>query len=204
MKRFFKAFSWFRIWLFRGLLQQLFLWRLKLAQPKMVELGIDTMVMDNDEANGRHGVQPTYKKVKGFQPLQMTWGRFMIDAVFRGGKKHSNHGNTVEEMVRHIVPKIRRVCKEGIPILIRMDAGFFDEKLFKVFEKLGIGYICTGKIYEDIKQYVRATERVALGKVPERKADLGLCGARKQTAELVHFPSCDLLPAHGLGRTAPS
>ena len=160
VKRFFKAFSWFRIWLFRGLLQQLFLWRLKLAQPKMVELGIDTMVMDNDEANGRHGVQPTYKKVKGFQPLQMTWGRFMIDAVFRGGKKHSNHGNTVEQMVRHIVPKIRKVCKEGIPILIRMDAGFFDEKLFKVFEKLGIGYICTGKIYEDIKQYVRATERV--------------------------------------------
>ena len=65
VKRFFKAFSWFRIWLFRGLLQQLFLWRLKLAQPKMVELGIDTMVMDNDEANRRHGVEPTYKKVKG-------------------------------------------------------------------------------------------------------------------------------------------
>jgi len=34
-------------------------------------------------------VQPTYKRVEGFAPLQMTWGRFLIDAVFRGGKKHS-------------------------------------------------------------------------------------------------------------------
>lgn len=82
VKRFFEGFSWSRIWLFRRLLQSLFLWRLKLAAPKMVELGIDTMVMDNDEAKKRHGVQPTYKKVTGFQPLQMTWGRFIIDAVF--------------------------------------------------------------------------------------------------------------------------
>lgn len=157
VKRFFKAFSWFRIWLFRRLLQQLFLWRLKLSQPKLIELGIDTMVMDNDEANRRHGVEPTYKKVKGFQPLQMTWGRFIIDAVFRGGKKHSNHGNTVEHMVRHIVGKIRKSCGQDALILIRMDAGFFDDKLFKVFEELKIGYICTGKIYEDIKAYARAT-----------------------------------------------
>jgi len=41
-------------------------------------------VMDNDEAQRRHGVEPTYKKVKGFQPLQMSWGRFIVDAVFRG------------------------------------------------------------------------------------------------------------------------
>jgi len=31
--------------------------------------------------------------------LQMTWGRVIVDAVFRGGKKHSNHGDTVEEMM---------------------------------------------------------------------------------------------------------
>ena len=84
VKRFFKAFSWYRIWLFRRLLQQLFLWRLKISQPQLIELGIDTMVMDNDEAQRRHGVEPTYKKVKGFQPLQMSWGRFIVDAVFRG------------------------------------------------------------------------------------------------------------------------
>jgi hypothetical protein len=164
VKRFFKAFSWYRIWLFRTLLQQLFLWRVKLSKPEMIELGIDTMVMDNDEANQRHGVEPTYKKVKGFQPLQMTWGRFIIDAVFRGGKKHSNHGDTVEKMVRHIVGKIRKALGEEIPILVRMDAGFFDEKLFEVFEELGIGYICSGKIYEDIKLHVQASERLHWGR----------------------------------------
>jgi hypothetical protein len=160
VKRFFKAFSWYRIWLFRRLLQQLFLWRLKISQPQLIELGIDTMVMDNDEAQRRHGVEPTYKKVKGFQPLQMSWGRFIIDAVFRGGSKHSNHGDTVEKMVRHIVAKIRKSYRADALILLRMDAGFFDEKLFKVFEELGLGYVCTGKLYQDIKTHVSATERV--------------------------------------------
>lgn len=159
VKRFFKGFSWYRIWLFRTLLQHLFLWRLKLTQPEIVELGIDTMVMDNDEASHRHGVEPTYKKVKGFQPLQMTWGRFIVDAVFRGGSKHSNHGDTVEKMVRHMVKRIRKALGEEIAVVLRMDAGFFDEKLFEVFEELGIGYVSAGKIYNDIKEHVRAGEK---------------------------------------------
>ena len=82
VKRFFGA-----IWLpwtffFRRVLQRLFLWRLLMVKPAVIELGLDTMVMDNDEAERRHGVKPTYKKVKGFQPLQMTWGRFIMDAIF--------------------------------------------------------------------------------------------------------------------------
>jgi len=43
------------------------------------------MVMDNDDTNHRHGLEQTYKKEKGFQPLQMTCARFIIDAVFRQG-----------------------------------------------------------------------------------------------------------------------
>ncbi len=62
---------------------------------------------------------------------------------FRGGSKLSSHGNTVEEMVRHIVAKIRKSYRGEVPILVRMDAGFFDEKLFKVFEELGLGHFCT-------------------------------------------------------------
>ena len=57
--------------------------RLNLTKPDIIELHIDTMVMDNDEAEVRHGVEPTYKKKNGFQPLQMTWERFVVDAVFR-------------------------------------------------------------------------------------------------------------------------
>ena len=155
VKRFFKAFWWPRVYLFRHLLQWLFLWRLRLTEPLFIVLGIDTMVMDNSEATKRHGVKPTYKKgVKGFQPLQMTWGRFIIDAVFRAGDKHSNHGDTVEKMVRHIVKKIRRHYRQGVPIIVRLDSGFFDQKLFRAFEKLEIGYICGGKLYDDLTGYV--------------------------------------------------
>jgi hypothetical protein len=151
VKRFFCSFSWFRIWLYRHLLKRLFLWRVRVLKPELIELGLDTMVMDNNEAQKRQGVKPTYKKVKGFQPLQMTWGPFVIDAVFRGGSKHSNDGDTALKMVEHIVKFIRRHYREDVVIIIRMDAGFFDQKLFKAMEKLGIGYICSGKIFAELK-----------------------------------------------------
>jgi hypothetical protein len=159
VKRFFGAIwlSW--AFLFRKVLQKLFLWRLYIAKPVVIILGLDTMVMDNDEAEKRQGVKPTYKKVKGFQPLQMTWGRFIIDAIFRSGDKHSNHANDVEKMVRHIVGLIWKHYREDVPIVIRMDSGFFDQDLFKVFESLNIGYICGGKLYEDIGIYVYDIDR---------------------------------------------
>jgi len=85
-KRFFNSISAVRVWLFREILKQLFLWRLKIEKPDMIKIGIDTMVLDNNDANQREGVEPTYKKVKGFQPLQLYWGRYLIDAIFRNGK----------------------------------------------------------------------------------------------------------------------
>jgi hypothetical protein len=150
MKRFFNAFAWTRIFLFRRLLHKLFIWRLHIKQPDVIELGIDTMVMDNDDAECRHGVKPTYKKKKGFQPLQMNWGRLIVDAVFRGGDKHSNHGTTVEKMIQHMVAKIRKAYRPDVAIIIRMDSGFFDQKIFGLCERLGVGYLCGGKLYKDI------------------------------------------------------
>lgn len=161
VKRFFAAFSWYRIWLFRHLLQELFIWRLQLTKPAMVELFLDTMVMDNDDAEQRHGVQPTYKKCRGFQPLQLIWGRFIIDMVFRGGKKHSNNGDTAEKMVRHIVGIIRKKYRKDAPIILKLDSGFFDQDLFEVFEELGIGYICGGKLYADIREYAATVDGTA-------------------------------------------
>ncbi len=64
------------------------------------------MVMNNDVTKHREGSKPTYKKVKGFQPLQMYWNHRIIDAVFRGGDKHSNHSDTTEKMIAHMVKKI--------------------------------------------------------------------------------------------------
>lgn len=153
IKRFFCAFKGPQTWLFRRVLQQLFLWRLRQLQPQVIVLGIDTMVMDNDEALKRHGVEPTYKQVKGFQPLQITWGRFVVDAVFRGGSKHSNAGDAVANAVRHLVSRIRMQHGNDMPIVVRTDSGFFDQKLFSVFEDLRVGYICSGKLYADIRAY---------------------------------------------------
>ena len=153
VKRFFKTFSMPMVWGFRRVLRQLFLWRLRLEQPEVIFLGIDSMVMDNDEAAKRDGVQPTYKKIKGFHPLQMTWNRYIVDAMFRGGKKHCNHGSAVERMVRKMVELIRRNYREDVAIVILLDSGFYDEKLFQAFESLGIGYICGGKIYSDLTDF---------------------------------------------------
>ncbi|MFV1969002.1 MAG: IS1380 family transposase [Pirellulaceae bacterium] len=151
VKRFFARFSWHRIWLFRRLLQQLFLWRLHIDNPDVIVVGVDTMVMDNSESDVRHGVEPTYKQgVKGFQPLHVTWGRYLIDAVFRGGSKHSNHGKTVSKTLGHLVRLIRTRYRAGVPIIVRMDAGFFDQKLMEYLESLSVGYIISGKLYRDV------------------------------------------------------
>jgi len=161
VKRFFNAFSGQRIWLFRQLLRRLFLWRLNITRPSVVTVGIDTMVMNNDEAEERHGVQPTYKKVKGFQPLQVTCEGYIVDAVFRGGKKHSNHGDTVENTVRRLVREIRKQYREDVPIIFKMDSGFFDQDLFAVFEELGVGYVTSGKLYPNIKETVKDMDSAA-------------------------------------------
>jgi hypothetical protein len=154
MKRIFKLFSWIHGGVFRKILRQLFLWRLKIKAPTLIELTLDTMVMDNNEAKKRHGAQPTYKKVLGFQPLQLIWMGKIIDAVFRGGKKHSNHGNTVINMIQTVVKLIRTNYNSSVTIVIRLDSGFYDEKIFKVCDELGIGFVCTGKMRDDIKAFV--------------------------------------------------
>jgi hypothetical protein len=155
IKRFFKGFSFLRTRLFRRLYQRIFLWRLRIEKPEVLVLDIDTVVLDNDDAKKRWGVSPTYKKKKGFQPFLVKWDRYIIDAVFRGGKKHSNHGETVKNSLGYIVRLVRNGYGTDIPIIVTCDSGFFDEKLFDFFEdQLGILYVCTGKMYDDIGEHV--------------------------------------------------
>ncbi len=158
VKRFFKAFSLPLNHAFRKLLRHLFLWRLKLARPEVILLGLDTVVLNNDDALKRHGVAPTYKKVKGFQPLQLSWKRFVIDAIFRRGDKHSNYGNEAIRMLRAVCDLIRTHYIESVPIMVRMDSGFFDEKLFSKLEEWGVGYLCAGRLYDPIREKAREQE----------------------------------------------
>ncbi|GAX61743.1 NAD-dependent aldehyde dehydrogenase [Candidatus Scalindua japonica] len=154
IKRFYKSFSWVCGGPFRKILRKMFIWRLRRENPEVIDLTLDTMVMDNDEAQKRYGVQPTYKKVKGFQPLQAIWNGKIVDAVFRGGKKHSNYGNTVVNMMRDLVRVIREEYSETVTIIVRLDSGFFDEKILQACDNLGVGFICTGKMYKGVKEYV--------------------------------------------------
>lgn len=151
VKRFFNKFYPCITWKFRSLLQEQFLWRLNHEKPPVIMLHLDTMVMDNDDADCREGVKPTYKKVKGFQPLQLSWDSFIVDAVFRGGNKHSNDGDTAEKMLKKIIGMIRQCYSENVPVIICMDSGFYDDSLFRSIEECpGAGYICAGKLYRDI------------------------------------------------------
>jgi hypothetical protein len=154
IKRFFRAISKVRVWLFRKVLKQLFIWRLGIEKPKLIKIGLDTMVMDNDDSLKKEGVEPTYKKVKGFQPLQMYWGRYIIDAIFRNGKAHSNHGNHTVRIVKEIVELIRKHYSKDVPILLMADTGFFDKKLFALCDRLQIGFVIGGKMYADVKEYI--------------------------------------------------
>ncbi len=154
IKRFYKSFSWVCGGSFRKILRKLFVWRLRRENPEVIDITLDTMVMNNDEAQKRYGVQPTYKKVKGFQPLQAIWKGKIIDAIFRGGKKHSNYGNSVVNMMKDLVGVIRKEYRETVTIIIRLDSGFFDEKILRACDKLGVGFICSGKIYKGVKEYV--------------------------------------------------
>jgi hypothetical protein len=156
MKRMFRAFVPAAIHAFRKVLLTMFLWRLRLKKPDRIELSIDTMVMDNDEALKREGVRPTYKKVKGYQPLHLIWDRKIVDAIFRAGDKHSNHANDVIAMVRRAVTAIRTKYKNNVTIILACDSGFFDEKNFRYFdEELGIAFVATGKMYGNVKEHVK-------------------------------------------------
>ncbi|MGQ9638686.1 MAG: transposase [Thermodesulfobacteriota bacterium] len=127
---------------------------MRIERSEKIELTLDLMVLDNDEAEGRHGVEPTYRGVKGFGSLQILWNRRVGDAIFRGGSKHSNHGDTALRMVVELVRLIREGYRSDVPIFLRVDSAFLDEAFLVAMDRLNVGVICSGKIYEHVKGYL--------------------------------------------------
>ena len=138
----------------RAILRDMFAARIRLERPEVVELFLDTMVLDNDDAHFRQGCEPTYKKVKGFQPLQLIWDGMIIDAQFRGGKKNGNHGLTAVNMVKNAAKVVREILGNEVPILVRMDGGFMDGELFWRLDVNQIGFVCTMRQSKEIKAFV--------------------------------------------------
>jgi hypothetical protein len=152
VKRFLKAFSWPLVLSFRKIHLTMFIWRLCVSKPDIIILDVDAMVMNNDDAQKREGVNPTYKKCKGFNALQLTWEGFLADSTLRTGEKHSNSGQSVQRMVRRAVERIRNSYDPDVPIIVHLDSGFMDQKIFQELEKLNVGYICGGKLYGNITE----------------------------------------------------
>jgi len=175
IKRYFAKLSGLSNFVFTKILNELFIWRLHLVKPSIIELGIDTMVLDNDGATKREGNEVTYKRKKGFQPLHICWGTLLIDVMFRKGSAHSNHGTDYIDRVSAIVKLIRKRYAKEVPIVLLADSGFADQKAYQVFESdLYVHYITTGKLYADVKDYVGAL------------ADESFCAITKQKA-LWHY-----------------
>ncbi len=155
IKRFFTKISVINNLSFNTILHKLFIWRLKIERPSIIYLGIDTMVMDNDSSKKKEGNELTYKKIKGFQPLQICWKSFLVDVLFRNGKTHSNHGTDFPDRIKVVVNLIRKEYSKEIPIILRADSGFSDGKVYLKFEEeLNIHYVITSKIYDTAKRHI--------------------------------------------------
>lgn len=102
-------------------------------KPAQVVLDVDTVVYDNDTALVREGCSPTYKKVKGFQPLMIKWDGIVVWSEFREGKVHSNHGTSVVHALKVLAKMIREVLGD-VRIIVTLDKDFAGELLpFKSF-----------------------------------------------------------------------
>lgn len=158
MKRFFKGFNFRNNHQFRHLLQELFVWQINHHHPDVIRLDLDTVVLNNDDAQQREGVEPTHEHVKGFKPLLLKWNGRVVDFVFRGGAKHCNNGETVMKMIHHVTERIREEYDRDVPIVLTADNAFMGQENFREFEQLGIGYIVGGKKHDDLIEEVRKKE----------------------------------------------
>jgi len=170
VRRFFGKFVGFRYSLWRPVVHQLFIWRLHREQPRYISLYVDTMVLDNDGALKREGCKPTYKKKKGFQPLHIHWGPYIVDVEFRSGEKHSNYQQRAVRAVAGLVRLVRTQYRADIPIVVCCDSGFLSEKNFNGFEELGVHYVGMGKLYDYLYEPLEGIDHNALPTVQGTKA----------------------------------
>jgi hypothetical protein len=135
----------------QNLLLELFIWRLKIENPKIIILGIDTMVLDNDDAKKREGVSFTYKKVNGYHPLHIYWKGYIVNMAFHMGSDAPNHDNDLFNSIEETVKIIRRKYNRKVKIIVVSDSGFFGQEYFNFMDKLKVYFICGGMIIDQIK-----------------------------------------------------
>ena len=133
----------------RPLLRRVFQSALKAKNPQKVILFLDSSVYDNDGAKCRAGVKCTYKKKKGYHPINLIWDGMYIDTHFQAGDCSTNQDDVAITMLQKITPMIRQTLGEDIEIIVRMDSGYYDQKIFAACDELKIYFVCAGKHYSD-------------------------------------------------------
>ena len=53
-------------------------------------------------------VEPTYKQKQGFQSFQISWKGYLVDAIFRTGSVHGNHGTEFKKARARLTLAIRK------------------------------------------------------------------------------------------------
>jgi hypothetical protein len=112
-----------------------------MENPKTIELFVDTCVLKNESCRKREGVSWTYKKVMGYQPLNIIWNGLPILTILKNGSNHALSEDTVENKIKTIVRIIRKRYSLKIPIIIKMDTGFLCQNLFKTLDELNVNFI---------------------------------------------------------------
>jgi hypothetical protein len=136
---------------FRDILLDYCIERLKIEKPSVIEFSVDSMVMDNDDAKKRQGVKCTYKKVKGFHPMQIVWNGMIIDAIFRSGSKSTNEIRKTLAMIQRLIKRVRQEMGDTATIVIRLDGGYYDKRIMEYLNSENVAFIVSGKMYEFIK-----------------------------------------------------
>jgi len=155
------------------------------------------MALDNDSAVKREGNEVTYKRKKGFQPLHICLVPFLIDEMFRKGSAHSNHGTDYISRVKSVVKLICERYSSDVPIVLCADSGFADQKAYGVFEReLHIHYITTGKLYDDVTEYVQDLSTDTFGKISKDKAIWHFVEFANRLNSLTRFRRCIFTKLH--------
>ena len=76
IKRFFVKLSVIPNSIYCKILHELFNWRLHIEKPAIIELGIDTMVLDNDTSKKRKATNLPTSKLKDFNLFTFVGGHF--------------------------------------------------------------------------------------------------------------------------------
>lgn len=151
IKRFLRKFTMQSMRVFERIELTLFKWRLQVENPQELSISIDSVVYDNDDAIKREGVSPTYKKVKGFQPVNVLWNGYTVLTRFRRGSAHGNKGTFTPYAIRKVTAAIREVIPEA-KIVYKFDSGFYSEKVFLECQRQQVECVMVGKMSNDVQE----------------------------------------------------